>query len=282
MVNVSLAMMNRCWPVQTTPTAKFVLMTMADRADDDTGYCYASIDYFCERTCLGRTAVINALALLEKDGLLVADRSNGRRTKYWLKAPEPVREADRSPVREANRSATQTGPRDGPNQYARRTEPVREADTIPHDPSLIPPTPHGSHGVPARKKSKGSRRGTRLSIEVLPDAWRQYCEDKRPDLHAENTFEKFRTYWIAKPGKDGLKLDWEATWRNWVITERQTTKAAAAAVNGRPAKASRSESIADHNARLRAQLEAEGDAIDVDAREVSSRQEALQWQPGRG
>lgn len=25
----------------------------------------------------------------------------------------------------------------------------------------------------------------------------------------------FRDYWTAKPGKDGLKLDWQATWRTW-------------------------------------------------------------------
>ena len=23
-------------------------------------------------------------------------------------------------------------------------------------------------------------------------------------------------YWCAKPGADGTKLDWEATWRNWL------------------------------------------------------------------
>jgi len=28
--------------------------------------------------------------------------------------------------------------------------------------------------------------------------------------------ERFRDYWIAKPGKDGVKLDWAATWRNWM------------------------------------------------------------------
>lgn len=31
--------------------------------------------------------------------------------------------------------------------------------------------------------------------------------------------EGFRDYWIAKPGKDGVKLDWRATWKKWVRTE---------------------------------------------------------------
>lgn len=31
--------------------------------------------------------------------------------------------------------------------------------------------------------------------------------------------EKFRNFWLAKSGKDGRKRDWEATWRNWIMTE---------------------------------------------------------------
>ncbi|MGF6174728.1 hypothetical protein [Ensifer sp. 4252] len=29
-------------------------------------------------------------------------------------------------------------------------------------------------------------------------------------------FDKFRDYWNAKAGKDATKLDWPATWRNWL------------------------------------------------------------------
>jgi hypothetical protein len=27
---------------------------------------------------------------------------------------------------------------------------------------------------------------------------------------------KFRDYWTALPGQKGVKLDWPATWRNWI------------------------------------------------------------------
>jgi hypothetical protein len=26
----------------------------------------------------------------------------------------------------------------------------------------------------------------------------------------------FVDYWIAQPGQRGVKVDWEATWRNWM------------------------------------------------------------------
>ncbi|MCA1440457.1 hypothetical protein I6F07_09570 [Ensifer sp. IC4062] len=33
---------------------------------------------------------------------------------------------------------------------------------------------------------------------------------------AEAEFEKFRDYWCAKAGREATKLDWQATWRNWI------------------------------------------------------------------
>ncbi|KQY73963.1 hypothetical protein ASD52_26395 [Ensifer sp. Root142] len=33
---------------------------------------------------------------------------------------------------------------------------------------------------------------------------------------AMTEFDKFRDYWNAKTGKDATKLDWPATWRNWL------------------------------------------------------------------
>ena len=30
----------------------------------------------------------------------------------------------------------------------------------------------------------------------------------------------FADHWRAKPGKDGAKLDWRATWRNWCRREK--------------------------------------------------------------
>lgn len=33
---------------------------------------------------------------------------------------------------------------------------------------------------------------------------------------ADNEVAKFRDFWSGKAGKDGAKLDWPATWRNWL------------------------------------------------------------------
>lgn len=59
--------------------------------------------------------------------------------------------------------------------------------------------------------------GTRLAMDWSPDTLlAQWASQRRPDLDMAETIEQFRDYWCAKPGKDATKLDWAATFRNWV------------------------------------------------------------------
>jgi hypothetical protein len=48
----------------------------------------------------------------------------------------------------------------------------------------------------------------------LPDTWHPRAEDGIDNLE----LAKFRDYWKAVPGQKGVKLDWDATWRNWLRT----------------------------------------------------------------
>ena len=66
-----------------------------------------------------------------------------------------------------------------------------------------------------------SKKGTRLDADFeLPDEWKVWARDQTiwPDIVILREFEKFRDYWIAKSGSGATKLDWAATWRNWVRT----------------------------------------------------------------
>ena len=69
---------------------------------------------------------------------------------------------------------------------------------------------------------KNSTRGSRLSTDFcLTEEWMQFCRQERPDLNIQKTFETFKDYWVAKAGQQGVKLDWFATWRNWVRSQNQ-------------------------------------------------------------
>ena len=65
------------------------------------------------------------------------------------------------------------------------------------------------------------QRGSRLATNwVLPDEWEYWANKERPDLNARQVADQFKDFWCAKPGKDGVKLDWQATWRNWVRNQK--------------------------------------------------------------
>lgn len=78
--------------------------------------------------------------------------------------------------------------------------------------------------APSPSASSGSK-GSRLPKDwILPGDWKTWAETERDDLDATATADAFRDFWISKPGKDGLKLDWQATWRNWCRSQKQSTR----------------------------------------------------------
>lgn len=65
-------------------------------------------------------------------------------------------------------------------------------------------------------------RAKRLDIKELPKDWEEFCKSTRPDLKPNDVFDQFKDYWVAQGGSKGAKLDWLATWRNWVRNQRST------------------------------------------------------------
>lgn len=76
--------------------------------------------------------------------------------------------------------------------------------------------------------------GSRISKDLtLSDEWLVEAVKIKPQLtfsQANEIFDGFKDYWLGKAGKDGVKLDWLATWRNWI--RRQEVKTNQARMNG--------------------------------------------------
>lgn len=71
--------------------------------------------------------------------------------------------------------------------------------------------------LPADGGGKKTPKGSRLHADWHPSA-DEINEAIRIGLtfdQATAEAEKFRDYWTAKAGRDAVKLDWLATWRNW-------------------------------------------------------------------
>jgi hypothetical protein len=157
-----LAMQRAVWRSGRTTTEKIVLLAIIDYYSEASPEPWPSVPTLSKGTSLGRTAVLEAIAGLERDGVLVVRREHGRPNRYDLSrlcvALAPGREVDQSatrttasdvaetadggapkpagPVHEANPSATQTGPPGEHDQSAMRTPPVRQAD--PKEPRKEP------------------------------------------------------------------------------------------------------------------------------------------------
>lgn len=78
------------------------------------------------------------------------------------------------------------------------------------------------------------KRGTRLSEGWMPSAETiAVMKAECPRINLETEHRKFTDHWKAKAGKDGVKLDWDATWRNWIRNARapQTINGTTSAVD---------------------------------------------------
>lgn len=80
-------------------------------------------------------------------------------------------------------------------------------------------------GASAPSKTK---RGSRLPDDwTLPGEWADWAvEFGFPAGHIAGEAAKFRDYWISISGPKAVKLDWQATWRNWIrsANERREKK----------------------------------------------------------
>jgi hypothetical protein len=72
-----------------------------------------------------------------------------------------------------------------------------------------------------RECSAPAKRGTRLPEDWVPSVedWRE-ATAKLGEQGSVFELSKFRDHWKAQPGQRGVKLDWNATFRNWIRNAR--------------------------------------------------------------
>ncbi len=147
-----LGMQRAVWRSGRPMTEKIVLLAIADFYSDRSPEPWPSVPTLAERCSLGRTAVLEAIAALERDGVLGVRRVPGRPNRYNLShvtavlgrmaTPKVATSHDSGPEHavarlvmetlqwddEANQVATRTSAPDGQGQAVRRTDPLRVAN----------------------------------------------------------------------------------------------------------------------------------------------------------
>lgn len=123
--------MNWAWQLRLKPTLKFVLMALADAADDD-GYCWPSIPTLARKTCLDDRSVQRLLKKLKNDGLVQVHarfRNDGSPTSNGYRLPLTTPGDKLPPPLPAPRRGmmTQASPPGGSNVTQTTTEHLNES-----------------------------------------------------------------------------------------------------------------------------------------------------------
>lgn len=107
-------------------------------------------------------------------------------------------------------------------------EPPRDSPDLPETPAshAEPPRRSGKEGIGEEKTSSSlpRKRGTRIPDDFTVTAdMVEWARERCPHVDGRAETEKFINYWQAKSGRDATKVDWSATWRNWMLNaaERQ-------------------------------------------------------------
>lgn len=147
--------------------------------------------------------VLSRFFTIDKDGRFIQDRILEELLDYHGKADKNKQIAIE---RETKRKEIRTN----------RAQDVNEAPPN-HKPLTTNQEPLTIKQEPKEKKQRGSRLPTDF---LMPDDWFDFCRQERPDLMPDKVFDSFKDFWIAKAGAGGVKLDWLATWRNWVRNQK--------------------------------------------------------------
>lgn len=130
-----------------------------------------------------------------------------------------------NPKAKANQDENQEGKQE-PKQNGSKKNPETESlpngrDQTETDPSL--------------RSGTAQQRGTRIPDDFEPDnPLRQWARDRGfTDPQIDEVTAAFTRYWRAKSGRDATKLDWPATWQNWVAKEDPRRVRIPAAAGGR-------------------------------------------------
>ncbi len=178
--------MARVWDSSLEPTERFVLLCLADAANDD-GRCWPSAATIARKTGLSERAVRYSLKALEDAGHLTRQERPGTSTIFVVHPCTTCTPAPRAPLQEVH-----------PTPAPRAPKPKRTINSISSKRERARRCPDDWHPAP------------------LPADLQAEVSQAVPGWEARQ-LASMRDW--SRNSPNGAKVDWDATWRNWLRRE---------------------------------------------------------------
>lgn len=175
---------------------------IASHANKD-GEAWPSIQRLCELTGWSRKIVERSIARLIEAGILTKER----RFTAGMKNSNLYRLTAYGRIVPTEPSIVPTERLDSSHSTIGSSPQNHELDPIELDPN-----------EQKRERVRATRIPEDFAITHEMRGWaRDRCAGIDPDLETE----KFRLYWESKSGSGATKLDWEKTWKSWMLRAKE-------------------------------------------------------------
>jgi hypothetical protein len=182
-------------------------------------------DHVVQRLSMGQSTLAQALV----DAGLWRRAKGGYRFHDW-DSYQPSRESvlERRKVWR-DKKADQRG-KSGNRRSGGKLSPGDTLGESPGDsnesPTRVPlsrPVPESSNeDSPEKPRKRGTRIPKDFAVTAAMVAW---ARERVPRVDGRTETEKFINHFTAAPGQRGVKLDWIATWRNWMLSANERLEA---------------------------------------------------------
>lgn len=201
---------------------KLVLLAIADHADPEGRNAWPTLDTLAVYASVSVRSVQRIVRRLSDAGLVIVERNAGGTIVARGDRRPNLYEIDLAALDGVTPAVTPYGVTRGDKTGVRGDRSAPRGDSPTPSPAETREERPSEHPSEQKKTPSSSRRGTRL-----PDDWRppdDLIAEMRvecPDVDLIRENRKFADHWRAQPGARGVKLDWHATWRNWMRTAQE-------------------------------------------------------------
>lgn len=195
-----------------------ILLTIADAANRDGEHAHPGNAAIVEGSLYGKAQALAIIGDLVKEGWLeVTEKGNGRGNatvyRVVMDRRERVQLSDVSHVEGTVQSSDASGEANGPVSAPKLSD--LEAETVQSRGAtpITQQNPSTTASAPVGARTTGTRLADQF---VITSEMRDWATTEVPGVDLRDQTRRFCDYWRAQPGARGRKVDWIATWRNWM------------------------------------------------------------------